>query len=130
MIYNFLKSTTLKLLMLVCTVLGTLIVSALLFYSQIEQLKKQIDNIYFGNLIPIIKLQIISDNFQEITACRKIKYNCEFKKEQEIILQEWDYYYKAYKNEDEKIVVDTINNEILQSFKDNKYNLFINILKI
>ena len=63
MIYNFLKSTTLKLLMLVCTVLGTLIVSALLFYSQIEQLKKQIDNIYFGNLIPIIKLQIISDNF-------------------------------------------------------------------
>lgn len=129
MIYNFLKSTTLKLLMLVCTVLGTLIVSALLFYSQIEQLKKQIDNIYFGNLIPIIKLQIISDNFQEIAACRKIKYNCEFKKEQEIILQEWDYYYKAYKNEDEKIVVDTINNEILQSFKDNKYNLFINILK-
>lgn len=129
MIYKFLKSTTLKLLVLVCTVLATLIVSALMFYSQIEQLKKQIDNIYFGNLIPIVKLQIIADNYQEIASCRKVKYNCDIKKEQDAILQEWDYYFKAYKNHEERIVVETINDEILNSFKENKYNLFINVLK-
>lgn len=128
MIYKFLKSTTLKLLLLVCTVLLTLIVSVLLFNNQIDGLKKQIDNLYFGNLIPIVKLQIIADNFKNIEACRKTKYVCEFKKEQEIILQEWDYYYKAYKNHDERIVVDTINNEIINSFKENKLHLFTYVL--
>ncbi|CAM3467697.1 MAG: GGDEF domain-containing protein [Aliarcobacter sp.] len=129
MLYKFLKSTTLKLLMLVCTVLATLIVSALLFNSQVDKLKKQIDDIYFANLIPIIKLQIISDKYQEIASCRKIKYNCDFKSEQEVILQEWEYYYNAYKTKDERIVVDTINQEIINSFKENKYNIFLDILK-
>ena len=61
MINNFFKSTTLKLIILVCTALITLIFSSLLFNTQIDNLKKQVDNIYFGNLIPIVKLQIILD---------------------------------------------------------------------
>ena len=129
MIYKFLKSTTLKLFILLFTVLLTLVISVLLFNNQMDKLKKQIDNIYFGNLIPIVKLQIIMDNFQEITSCRKIKYICDYKKEEKIILQEWDYYYKAYKNDKERIVVDTINNEINSALKENKLNLFVDILK-
>lgn len=129
MIYKFLKSTTLKLLVLVFTVLITLIVSVFLFNNQIDRLKQQIDSFYFGNLIPIVKLQIIADNFQEIVSCRKVKYNCEFRVEQEAIFQEWEYYYKSYKNPEERIVVDTINEEIVNSFKENKLHLFMNVLK-
>ena len=128
MIYKLLKSTTVKLLLLVCTVLSTLILSSFLFNNQIDMLKKQIDNIYFGNLIPIVKLQIIADNYKDIVSCRKVKYICDFKNEQEIILQEWLYYNNTYKSNDERIVVDTINNEILNSFKENKLHLFQNVL--
>lgn len=128
MIYKILKSTTVKLLLLVCTVLSALVLSSFLFNNQIDGLKKQIDNIYFGNLIPIIKLQIIADNYQEIVSCRKVKYICDFKKEEEIIFQEWSYYNKTYKNTDERIVVDTINSEIINSFKENKLHLFENLL--
>lgn len=129
MIYKFLKSTTLKLLLLAFTVLITLIVSVFLFNSQIDRLKQQIDSFYFGNLIPIVKLQIITDNFQEIISCKKVKQNCEFKAEQEAIFQEWEYYFKSYKNPEERIVVDTINEEIINSFKENKLNLFMNVVK-
>ena len=80
---------------------------------QIDRLKQQIDSFYFGNLIPIVKLQIITDNFQEIISCKKVKQNCEFKAEQEAIFQEWEYYFKSYKNPEERIVVDTINEEII-----------------
>uniref|UniRef100_UPI004048997E GGDEF domain-containing protein n=1 Tax=Aliarcobacter sp. TaxID=2321116 RepID=UPI004048997E len=129
MIYKFLKSTTLKLILLVFTVLSTLILSSYLFNNQIDRLKNQIDNIYFGNLIPIVKLQIISDNYQKIISCRKMKYKCNFQEQQQIILQEWDYYNKTYKNAEERIVVDTINNEILDTFEKNKLHLFQNIIK-
>ena len=129
MIYKFLKSTTLKLLLLVCTVLSALVISAFLFNNQIDGLKKQIDSIYFGNLIPIVKLQVIADNFKEIVSCRKVKYICDFEIEKEIIFQEWSYYNSTYKNEDERIVVDTINEEIIDAFKINKLHIFQNILK-
>ena len=129
MIYKLLKSTTVKLLLLVCTVLSTLILSSFLFNNQIDMLKKQIDNIYFGNLIPIVKLQIIADKYKEIESCKKIKINCNFKEEEQIIFQEWSYYISSYKNAEEKIVVDTINEEIINSFKENKLQNFKNILK-
>ena len=129
MIYKLLKSTTVKLLLLVCTVLSTLILSSFLFNNQIDMLKKQIDNIYFANLIPIVKLQIIADKYKEIESCKKIKINCNFKEEEQIIFQEWSYYISSYKNAEEKIVVDTINEEIINSFKENKLQNFKNILK-
>lgn len=129
MIFKLLKSTTVKLLLLVCTALSTLILSSFLFNSQIDGLKKQIDILYFGNLIPIIKLQIIADKYKEIESCKKIKINCNFKEEEQIIFQEWSYYISSYKNAEEKIVVDTINEEIINSFKENKLQNFKNILK-
>ena len=74
MIFKLLKSTAVKLLLLVCTALSTLILSSFLFNSQIDGLKKQIDILYFGNLIPIVKLQIIADKYKEIESCKKIKF--------------------------------------------------------
>ena len=129
MIFKLLKSTAVKLLLLVCTALSTLILSSFLFNSQIDGLKKQIDILYFGNLIPIVKLQIIADKYKEIESCKKIKINCNFKEEEQIIFQEWSYYISSYKNAEEKIVVDTINEEIINSFKENKLQNFKNILK-
>ena len=129
MIFKLFKSTAVKLLLLVCTALSTLILSSFLFNSQIDGLKKQIDILYFGNLIPIVKLQIIADKYKEIESCKKIKINCNFKEEEQIIFQEWSYYISSYKNAEEKIVVDTINEEIINSFKENKLQNFKNILK-
>jgi diguanylate cyclase (GGDEF)-like protein len=128
MISNFLKSTTVKLIILVCTVLTTLIFSSILFNTQIDNLKKQVDNIYFGNLIPIVKLQIISDNYKEIISCRTLKYICDIKKEQSIIEEEWKYYNESYKNNEERIVTDTINSEIVNAFKENKLHFFKEVL--
>ena len=129
MINNFFKSTTLKLIILVCTALTTLIFSSLLFNTQIDNLKKQVDNIYFGNLIPIVKLQIILDNYQKIIFCKNNRNPCFIDEEKKSILQEWNYYNQAFKNKEERIVVDTINDEIINSFKENKLHLFQNILK-
>ena len=120
MINNLFKSTTFKLIILVCTVLSTLIFSSLLFNNQIDNLKKQVDNIYFGNLIPIVKLQSISDSYKEIITCRTMKYTCDIKKEEYSILEQWKYYNEAYKNNEERAVADAINTALLNSFKENK----------
>ena len=128
MINNFLKSTTLKLIILVCTVLITLIFSSLLFNTQIDNLKKQVDNIYFGNLIPIVKLQIILDNYQKIIFCKNNRHPCLIDEEKKAILQECNYYNQAFKNKEERIVVDTINEEIYTSFNENNIQKFKNIL--
>lgn len=128
MINNFLKSTTLKLIILVCTVLATLIFSSLLFNTQIDNLKKQVDNIYFGNLIPIVKLQIILDNYQKIISCKTNKHPCFIEEEKKNILQEWNYYNQSFKNKDERMVVDTINEEIYATFNESNIQKFKNIL--
>ncbi|AXX89891.1 GGDEF domain-containing protein [Arcobacter suis] len=128
MINNFLKSTTLKLIILVCTVLATLIFSSLLFNTQIDNLKKQVDNIYFGNLIPIVKLQIILDNYQKIISCKTNKHPCFIEEEKKNILQEWNYYNQSFKNKDERMVVDTINEEIYATFSESNIQKFKNIL--
>jgi diguanylate cyclase (GGDEF)-like protein len=129
MINNLLKSTTFRLIILVCTVLATLIFSTLLFNSQIDNLKKQVDNIYFGNLLPIIKLQNISNNYKEIITCRSAKYSCDIKKEEYAILEEWKYYNEAYKNNEERAVCDSVNTDLLNSFKENKLHLFKGMLE-
>ncbi len=69
------------------------------------------------------------NKYKEIESCKKIKINCNFKEEEQIIFQEWSYYISSYKNAEEKIVVDTINEEIINSFKENKLQNFKNILK-
>lgn len=129
MINNFLKSITVRLIILVCTVLATLIYSCFLFNTQIDNLKKQVDNIYFGNLIPIVKLQIILDNYQKIISCKTGKHPCSIQEEEKTITQEWNYYYQAFKNKDERVVVDTINDELKSSLDGNKIENYKNILK-
>ncbi len=126
---RILKSTTFKLIILVLVVVLSLISSTLLFNNQIDKLKNQIDNLYFGNFIPIVKLRIISENYQKIISCRTMKYICDFKKEQEAIQQEWEYYFNTYKTDDEKIVVEAINDELVDAFKANKLYKFKNMKK-
>lgn len=126
---RILKSTTFKLIVLVVIVVLSLISSTLLFNNQIDKLKTQIDKLYFGNFIPIVKLRIISDNYQKIISCRTMKYICDFKKEQNIIEQEWSYYFDSYKTDKERIVVEAINEEITDSFKSNKLYKFKKVVK-
>ncbi len=127
--YNFLKSVTFKLIVLVSIVLLALIGASLLFNSQIDKLKKQIDNIYFGNFVPIVKLENIQDNYRKIISCRTLKYICNFKKEKNIILKEWEYYNRAYKNDKEKEVVGSVDFAIKETFRVNKLHKFKNVVK-
>lgn len=126
---NFFKSIAFKLILLVSIVLVSLIGASLLFNSQIDKLKKQIDNIYFGNFVPVVKLDNIMNNYRTIISCRTMKYICNFKKEQKIILDEWDYYYKSYKNKKERTVVDSVDHDIKETFKVNKLHKFKNVVK-
>lgn len=127
--YNFFKSVTFKLIMLVFIVMFALITASLIFNSHIDKLKKQIDNIYFGNFIPVVKLEKIQDNYRKIISCRTLKYVCDFKKEQNIIEKEWEYYFSSYKNAKEKEVVNSVDKSIKDTFRLNKLHLFKNIVK-
>lgn len=127
--YNFFKSVTFKLIVLVFVVLTALIGASLLFNSQIDNLKKQIDNIYFGNFVPIVKLENIQDNYRKIISCRTLKYICDFKKEKNTILEEWKYYSKSYKNKKEKQVILSVDKAIKETFKKNKLHIFKRVVK-
>ena len=88
----------------------------------IDNLKKQVDNIYFGNLLPIIKLQNISNNYKEIITCRSAKYSCDIKKEEYAILEEWKYYNEAYKETKSQ---ETIQKEVILAIEKLKMNGFV-----
>ncbi len=126
---SFFKSTTFKLIILIIVVVTTIFLASYLFNSHIDKLKKQIDNIYFGNFIPVVKLEKIQDNYREIIACRTIRYVCDFKKEQANIKEEWNYYFHSYKNDKEKEIVANVDKSIKESFEKNKLHLFKNALK-
>jgi len=123
------KSVTFKLILLVLVVLFALISTSILFNSQIDKLKVQIDNLYFGNFIPIVKLENIQDNYKTIISCRTLKYICDFKKEQKIILEDWSYYYNAYKNEKERNVINNVDIALKETFKINKLHKFKKIVQ-
>jgi diguanylate cyclase (GGDEF)-like protein len=127
--FQIFKSVTFKLILLVLVVLFALIGASLLFNSQIDKLKTQIDSLYFGNFVPIVKLQNIRDNYKSIISCRTMKYVCDFKKEQKSILKEWDYYVNSYKNEHERNVINNVDEALQKSFKVNKLHKFKNIVK-
>ena len=55
-----------KLLALPIVVLIGLIYISFLFSSEVENLKKKIDNVYFGNFIPTHKLHIIKNEYNNI----------------------------------------------------------------
>lgn len=115
--------------MLVFIVMFALITASLIFNSHIDKLKNQIDNIYFGNFIPIVKLEKIQDNYRKIISCRTLRYICDFKKEQATIEKEWAYYFSAYKNTKEKEVVKSVDKSIKETFKVNKLHIFKRVVK-
>ena len=81
-----------KLLATPFVVLLSLFYINFLFSSEIDRLKKEIDNIYFGNFIPVHKLHIILEKYNEVIYDNKTVRN-----NKRIIQKNWDYYNTQYK---------------------------------
>lgn len=126
---RILNSVSFKLLLLLVTIVFALVSASFIFNSQIENLKKQIDNIYFGNFVPVKNLQNISSTLKDMIICLNNNQKlCSIKKYEEVILKDWSYYYKSYKTDDEKKVVNSIDNDLKTTFMDInslKYSLMI-----
>jgi len=101
-----------KLLTLPIIVLMALVYISFLFSSEIDRLKNKIDNIYFGNFIPVHKLHIIKEEYNKIILHTK-NYNHSKK----IIIKNWNYYNTQYKSEQERLIVKKIDNQVKKSFK-------------
>jgi diguanylate cyclase (GGDEF)-like protein len=105
-------------------VLISLVYISFLFSSEIDRLKNKIDNIYFGNFIPVHKLHTIKEEYNKIISNPK-KYN----ESKNIILNNWSNYNIQYKSEQERKIVSKIDNQVKQSFKKNNevfYQYIIN----
>ncbi len=126
---NLFKSTTFSLIVLVLIVIISLGITTTMFNYKIDRLKYQIDNIYFGNFMPVVKLHNILDNYRSIISCRTVRYICDFRKEKKLILKDWEEYYSLYKTPQEKKMTDKINLKIKETFRVNKLHKFKNILK-
>jgi len=101
-----------KLFALPIIVLLALLYISFMFSSEIDRLKKQIDNIYFGNFIPVHKLHIIKEEYKNI-----INDNMNYIKSKNVILENWNYYNSQFKTDKERITVQKINKQIQKSFK-------------
>ncbi len=122
------KSTTSNLVILFFVVIASFSFTTMLFNSKIDKLQNQIDDIYFGNLMPVVKLHKILDNYRTIIHCRTIRYVCNFKKEKSLILKDWTEYSSLKKTEEEKQTIKKLDAKIKKSFKINKLHKFKNIL--
>ncbi len=101
-----------KLFALPVIVLLSLLYISFMFSGEIDRLKKQIDNIYFGNFIPVHKLHIIKEEYKNI-----INDNTHYNRGKEIILENWNYYNSQYKTDKERATVQKINKQVQHSFK-------------
>jgi len=122
-------SVSFKLVLLLTTIIMMLVTASFIFNSQIENLKLQIDKIYFGNFVPVKNLQNISSNYKDMIICLQNKEKlCSIKRSEKKINQYWNDYFKSYKTEQEKKVVNSINDDIQLSFMSKnamKYNIMI-----
>jgi len=105
-------------------IIGSLILSSILFFNQIDKLKKQIDYIYFGTFIPVHKLHSIVNEYDKYIVTKEINES-----QKKIIKKEWNYYFKSYKTDKERIVLDKINLKITKSFSAYDNKLLANIVK-
>jgi len=122
---EFFRLINLKFIILLSVIIVSLSSASFMFYSQIQKLKDQIDNIYFGNFIPLLKLEKIVSDYKDIeTIILTDKKYYMIKEYKEKILKEWKYYHETYKTKSERVVVDLIDINIQNSL-DN-----INIVKI
>lgn len=127
---KFFKSISFKLTILVTIIIVTLISASFLFNSQIDKLKKQIDNIYFGNFVPLITLDLVLKNYQTIIQCKKITNNkCDITAERTVILKNWNSYNNSYKTQKERKIVDDVNKSIINSFKIDKIDIYELVMK-
>ena len=115
-----------KFLILPVIIIAALLLSSFMFYSQINKLKDQIDNIYFGNFIPIHKLHIIKDNYRNLIDLKPEKEKTKYKNN---ITKNWEYYFKAYKTNEERIVVNSINNDLIKSFDGYDRKKYFSMIK-
>ncbi len=113
-----------KFLIFPLIILISLLLSSIIFYSQIDKLRKQIDTIYFGNFIPIHKLHRIVDNYKEI-----IKTDRYFELYKQQILDDWNYYFNAYKSNDERLIVNAIDKMLKDSLIKYDKQLSQNMVK-
>lgn len=127
---EFYKSLSFKLIVLSIIILLSLFTSSFMFNSQIDKLKTHIDKIYFGNYVPVLKLHDIEEKYKDLIVCMRTHKKCNrdpfFKK----IKKEWNYYNNAYKDIEERKVVDTVNKSVLASLsysiKISEYKSIIN----
>ncbi len=108
-----------KLLATPFVVLLSLFYINFLFSSEIDRLKKEIDNIYFGNFIPVHKLHIILEKYNEVIFDNKTVRN-----NKRIIQKNWDYYNTQYKTIKERKIVEKIDQLILNSFNKNNKDYY------
>jgi len=113
-----------KLFALPIMVLISLVYISFLFSSEIERLKGKIDNIYFGNFIPVHKLHIIKEEYNKIILNEK-----KYPQSKKIIIENWNYYNNQYKSEQERKVVKKIDNQVKKSFKKRNIQFYKYIIK-
>ncbi len=113
-----------KLLTLPIVVLMALVYMSFLFSSEIDRLKNKIDNIYFGNFIPVNKLHIIKEEYNKIIINPK-----EYSQSKKTILDNWEYYNSQYKSEQERKVVRKIDKQVKKSFKKRNVKFYKFMLK-
>lgn len=129
---GFVNTIGFKLIVLLFVIFTTMISASLMFNSQIDKLKAQIDNIYFGNFIPVLKLQNVVNNYRDLVFCiKKREFNCSIKTYEQNILENWKYYNGGYKTGAERAVVDSVDRDIGNSLKVKRLkNLYAVINKI
>ena len=119
-------SSNIRFVIIPFIIMAALLISSFLFNSQINKLKEQIDNIYFGNFIPVHKLHIIKENFENII---KSKSGFDKKSFERNILEEWEYYFNAYKSNEERRVVNAVNEDIHKTFENASVAEYKNMIK-
>ncbi len=126
---DFIKSVSFKFIVLLITIMLALFSASFIFNTQIDKLKKQIDNIYFGNFVPVLNLQKIVTNYKDVIFCIKTKKSkCSITKYKRTIKQKWKLYAKAYKTVHEEVVISKISKDLKSSFLGNniiKFNIMI-----
>jgi len=109
----------LKLLAAPFIILLSLFYISFIFSSEIDRLKKEIDNTYFGNFVPVHKLHVILEKYNEIIYDDlTVVYN------KKTIKKNWDYYNSQYKTIKERKIVEKIDKLILKSFNNNSENYY------
>ncbi len=127
---EFYKNTSFKLGALSLIILLSLLTSSFMFNSQIDKLKKRIDYIYFGNYIPVLKLHTLEESYKDLIKCMRTYKRCDRDPFFEEIKKEWTYYDNAYKDIEERKIVEKISVDVKNSLNyKTKISQYKNVIK-